>query len=201
MNKPTPKTSLAEKELDKVDEQFKAFDENIQSMTLDRMNQAPKEDVEPQNKLSQQDIEKSTDIYLKPARAISSREKFNEKYRDDYNYSKEYVKFTPENKDIHNETIEMWTKPFAGMPAEFWKIPCGKPVWGPRYLAEQLSKCKYHRLIMQQNVSTGSDGMGQYFGAMAVDTVVQRLDAIPVSTRKSIFMGADDFKYDGRKTA
>jgi hypothetical protein len=28
---------------------------------------------------------------------------------------------------------------------------------------------------------------------MAVDTTVQRLDAMPVSTRRSIFMGAEEF--------
>ena len=46
---------------------------------------------------------------------------------------------------------------------------------------------------MQQNVSTGSDGMGQYYGAMAVDNIIQRLDALPVSSRKSVFMGAQSF--------
>ena len=40
---------------------------------------------------------------------------------------------------------------------------------------------------------SGSDGMGQYFGSMAVDTTVSRLDAIPVSTRRSVFMGATSF--------
>ncbi len=43
---------------------------------------------------------------------------------------------------------------------------------------------------MQQNNQMGSDGMGQYYGSMAVDTTIQRLDALPASTRKSIFMGA-----------
>jgi hypothetical protein len=55
-------------------------DNDVKKMTLDRMNQAPKEDIEPQTKLSQSDIEKSKDVYLKPLRTIGSREKFNEKY-------------------------------------------------------------------------------------------------------------------------
>lgn len=201
MNKPKNMNSSSERELDKVEEQFKAFDESVQSMTLDRMNQAPKEETEPTHRLSQKEIEKSNDLYLKPFRTIGSREKFNERFREDYNYAKEYVRFIPENKEIIGETIEMWTKPFPGLPAEFWKIPTGKPIWGPRYLAEQVTKARYHRLTMQQHVSSGNDGMGQYYGAMAVDTIVQRLDAIPVSTRKSIFMGSDDFKFDGRKSA
>jgi len=35
--------------------------------------------------------------------------------------------------------------------------------------------------------------MGQYYGSMAVETTVNRLDAIPVSDRKSVFMGASGF--------
>ena len=189
-NKPTSKNSATEKELEKVEKQFQEFDENVKNLTLDRMNAAPKEEVEPQTKLSAIDIEKSKDIYLKPKRSIASKEKFNEKFREEYAYSKEYVKFIAENKEIIGDTIEVWSKPFPGVPAEEWVIPTNKPLWGPRYLAEQLTKCRYHRLKMDQTVTNGSDHTGQYYGSMAVDTIVQRLDAIPVSTRKSIFMGA-----------
>lgn len=185
--------SANQKEIDKLEKQFDDFDQNVKEMTLDRMNMTPKEEKEPQTKLSQNEIEKTKDVYLKPFRAIGSKEKFNEKFREEYSYRTEYVKFIAENKEILGETIELWTKPFAGMPAEFWKVPCGKPIWGPRHLAERIAGCKYHRLVMQQNVSMGADGMGQYYGAMAVDTTVQRLDAIPVSERKSIFMGNKGF--------
>lgn len=180
--------SSAEKELENAQKQFDAFDNNIKEMTLDRMNMAPKQETEPQTKLSQSEIDKSKDIYIKPFRSVSSKEKFNENYREKYNFSKEYVHITAENREIIGETLEFWTKPYAGMPAEFWKVPANKPVWVPRYVAERIKGCTYHRLVMQQT-TVGQDGMGQYFGAMAVDTVVQRLDAIPVSTRKSIFMG------------
>lgn len=182
-----------DKDLQKADEQFKAFDDNIKSMTMDRMNAAPKEETEPQTKLSQQELARSKDIYIKPKRSIGSREKFNEDYREKYNFDKEYVHFTAENKEIIGETLEFWTKPYAGMPAEEWAIPCNKPVWAPRYVAEQIKRKFYHRLVMAQNTTTGSDGMGQYYGAMAVDTTIQRLDAIPVSSRKSIFMGSHSF--------
>lgn len=189
--KPKPTNSLAQKELDKAEQQFDQFDQNIKKMTLDRMNTAPKEETESQTKLSQKEIDKSKDIYLKPARAIMSPEKFNEKFREEYNFATEYVQFTAENKEIIGETIELWTKPFAGMPAQFWQIPTNKPVWGPRHVAERIKNCKYHRFVMQQHVSTGADSMGQYYGGMAVDTTVQRMDALPVSSRKSIFMGAN----------
>ena len=59
VEKPRPTSSLAEKELQKADDQFKAFDENVKSLTLDRMNQAPKLDQEPQHRLSQSEISNS----------------------------------------------------------------------------------------------------------------------------------------------
>lgn len=186
-------TSSGEKELEKCENQFKEFDDQVKSMTLDRMNMAPKQDVEQQTKMSQSDIDKNNSLYLKPIKSIGSREKFNENYRQEYEHAKEYVNFTAENKEIIGEQIEIWTKPFAGMPAEYWKVPVNKPVWGPRYLAEQIKRAYYHRLTMNQHTTTGADGMGQYYGAMAVDSIIQRLDAIPVSNRKSIFMGANAF--------
>ncbi len=186
-------SSLVEKELSKAADQFDQFDNQIKEMTHDRMNAAPKPSHEPQTKLSQNELEKSKDIYLKPTTSISVREKFNEDYRSQYNFDKEFVHFIAENKEIIGEPLEIWTKPYAGMPAELWKVPTNKPVWGPRYLAEQIKRKFYHRLVMQQNNSIGSDGMGNYFGTMAVDTTVQRLDATPVSSRKSVFMGASGF--------
>jgi len=193
--KPKVSNSLAERELDKAEKQFQAYDENIKEMTLDRMNQAPKPEVEPQTKLASSDIAKMKEVYLKPSKTIScgAKDKFNEDYRKQYEFDKEYVQFIAENFEIIGEDIELWTRPYGGMPAEYWKVPTNKPVWGPRYLAEQIKKCNYHRLKMQQNVVTETNGYGQMYGALAVDTTVQRLDARPVSTRKSVFMGASSF--------
>jgi hypothetical protein len=188
--KPKAASSLAAKELEKAEKQFQEFDQNIKDLTLDRMNQAPREDIEPQTKISQRDLEKKTDIYLKPEKSIGSPQKFNEKFREQYEFDKQYVQFIAEHKEIIGDDIEVWTRPYGGVNAEFWRVPTNKPVWGPRYLAERIKACTYHRLIMKQNVLTETNGMGQMYGAMAADTIVQRLDAMPVSSRKSIFMGA-----------
>ena len=64
--KPKLPNSYAQKELDKAEKEFDKFQENVESMTLDRMNTAPKEESEPQTQLSQKEIAKSKDIYLKP---------------------------------------------------------------------------------------------------------------------------------------
>lgn len=185
--------SLAAKEMEKIEKQFDTFSEEVENLTLDRMNKAPKLEMEPQTKLSQKEIANSKDIYLKPNKTVSCKDKFNENFRESYNFDKEYVQFQAENKEIIGEMIEIWTRPYAGMPAEFWKVPVNKPVWGPRYLAEQIKRCYYHRLTMQPNQGIGADGVGQYYGSMAVDSIVPRLDAIPVSTRRSIFMGSNTF--------
>ena len=184
--KPTPRSSLGEKELDKAEKQLDAFDASVRSLTLDRMNMAPSADKEMQTTMSQNQLARATDIYLKPHTSIGSREKFNEDYRKEYEYAKEYVQFIAENKMIIGEIIEMWTKPFAGMPAQFWKVPVNKALWAPRYVAEQIKRAKYHVLTMRDSVTTGSDHMGQYYGTMAVDSTVQRLDAHPVGNTKSI---------------
>lgn len=189
--------SQGEMELEKAKEQIDNFEAQIKDMTMDRMNQAPKLEMEPQTKLSQTQIANSKDIYLKPKTQIGAgrNEKFNERFREDYNFQKEYVHFIAEHKELIGDNIEMWTKPFPGMNCEFWVVPTNKPVWAPRYVAEQIQRKSYHRLTMSetstQNNYSGSDSIGtQYYGTMAVDTTIPRLDARPVSTRKSVFIGA-----------
>lgn len=190
--KPKATTSLAEKELDSAERQFEKFDKEIKDLTLDRMNMAPKEEVETQTKIANSDIDKMKEIYLKPIKTIACRDKFNENYRKQYEFEKEYVHFYAENKEIIGETIDLWTRPYAGMPAEEWKVPCNTPLWAPRYVAEQIKRKFYHVLVMEQKI-TGSDREGQYYGSMVVDKTKQRLDAIPVSKNRSVFMGANAF--------
>jgi len=188
--KPKLSNSASQNELDKAEKHLDAFEDQVKEMTFDRMNMAPKEEKEPQTKLSTTQIDKSKDIYLKPEKTVSDRQKFNEEFKEQWNFAKEYVQFIAYHKELIGEAIEIWTHPFGGVGAEFWKVPTGKPVWGPRHLAEQIKRKCYHRLVMQENKVTASDGMGHYYGSMAADTTIQRLDAEPVSQRKSVFMGA-----------
>lgn len=186
--KERPKVSTTgDRELDRLDKQFQDFDENVKSMTLDRMNMAPKEEKEQQTKLSTREAQRADARILKPARSISDGQKFNEKFKTEREYLEQPVRFIAENNEVIGETIEFWTHPFGGMPAEFWQVPANKPVIAPRYVPEQIKRCTYHRLVMQDQV-TASDGYGQYYGSMAVDTIKQRLDAHPVSERKTTFM-------------
>lgn len=186
-------SSEGQKELDKAEIKFQEFEEEVKSMTFDQLNLAPRTETEGQTKLSTKEIQNAKDIYLKPWKTVSSNEKFNEKYRSQYEFMKTYVPFIAENNEVVGEAIDLWTKPFAGMPAEEWKVPVNKPIWGPRYLAEQIKRKYYHRLTMDETKAISQDGSSTMYGQMTVDTTVQRLDARPVSQRKSIFMGTTEF--------
>lgn len=186
--KPVSNSGTVQKEIDNVDKQLNQQEADIKSLDIDRSNTQAKE--YPEHKISQKDIEKAPELYLKPKRAVGSREKFNEDYREAYNHAKQYVQYTVQHEEAKGDIIEMWTKPFAGMPAEFWIIPSGRPVWIPRYVADKLENgCCYHRLKTEDKPTTG-DGKIQYYGSMVVDDLIYRISARPVSTRKLISMGS-----------
>lgn len=189
------------KELDRLDKEFKQYNEQVAALNLEDFADAPVLEQEPQTKLSQREMSKAKEIRLKPIRTFSPvvnaktgvmDEKFNEKFRKDWEFAKEYVCFIAENKEVIGEAIDIWTKPFPGVDAEEWKVPCNKPVWGPRYLAEQIRKCQYHVFKTEKNMITNDD-KGAYYGEMVAKNTVHRLDANPAVERKSIFMGASSF--------
>ena len=191
-----PKTyySESEKQIDKAKKKFDEFDKEVQQLSSNEISQpAQVKDVEPQTKMSSNEIASSKDTYLKPHKvlSVSQKEKFNENFRDDYNFQKEYVQFIAEHTELIGEMIEVWTKPFPGVSAEFWQVPTNKPVWGPRYLAEQIKKKSYRRLSMKESFTEDNHvGSGMY-GKIVHETTVQRLNAIPVSNRRSVFMGKE----------
>jgi hypothetical protein len=182
--------SKGQQELEKTQEQLDQFTAQVKDLTANRNAMPQASETEPQVKMSNREMQAMNQIYLKPSRAHGSREKFNEKYRDQYEFMKVYVPFIAEHNELRGDVIEMWTKPFAGMPAEFWEVPTNKPVWGPRYLAEEIKKKSYHRLIMT-NTATATNQVGVMYGQMAADTTIQRLDARPVNQSKSIFLTPD----------
>ena len=191
MEKPKLNAS-AQKELDRAEKQFDQFEQEVKTLTQDVSVRGPIKEAEPQTKLSQKEIEKMNGLQLKPDKWVSDNQKFNERFREDWNFQKEMVNFIAENIECKGDTIEIWTHPFGGVGAEFWKVPVNKPVWGPRYLAEQIKKNGYNRMVMT-NTTTNVDGHGTYYGGLAVDSFVKRIDANPVAQRKSVFMGSGGF--------
>jgi hypothetical protein len=160
--------------------QFQKFDEQVKSLTVDEMAKAPLREEEQQTRMSTREANKVNEVYMKCMRSASSKEKFNEEYRKEWEEKKKYIKCIVENLEIIGERLEFWTKPFAGIPAEFWQIPVNTPVLIPKYVAEQISRKSYSRLVMDEQKTTTADGMGTYYGALAVKERRRRLDCRPV---------------------
>ena len=155
---------------------------------LEEMNKAPLREEEEQTKLSAKECKKMPENWLKPEKSIGESPsvktgeypKFNEKFRKDWEFLKEYVQFIAENKEIIGEKIPIWTHRFGGTPAEFWMVPTNKPVWGPRYLAEQIRKAKYHVVTMNEKQVVDHTEFGTFTGRIEVQETRRRLDARPV---------------------
>lgn len=182
------------KELERIGRQLDEFEQRTKELTLDSMNKAPVLQQEEQTKMSQREKVNADKTVLQPSRFIASSEKFNERYRSDYDFAKQRVDFIAENRECPGNVIELWTKPFPGLHAEFWIVPVNKPVNAPRYVAEQIAGCQYHVLKMDatpnHNNVVGQDALGQYTGQMVVKNTVNRLDAQPIKDKRSVFMGA-----------
>jgi hypothetical protein len=179
MSKRPDVNSEGQRELDKVDAQLQSHVQKMESIDVNKINNTQVQDFNPQTKMSNREVAKADAIYLIPDRAMPCRAKFNEDYRKEYEYYKQPVRFVAENKEIIGETIEIWTKKYAGVPYEFWKVPTNRVVVAPRYLAERLADCKYRRIVMKEDKITGTDGMGSYFGRLEAEQVVSRFDARP----------------------
>ena len=182
------------KEISKINQQFNAQAESIEALTLDEMNKAPMREAEPQTKLSQRQLDSAKQIFLKPHIAFMDKNKFNEDYRKEYNFMKETVNFIAENNEVKGEIIKMWTHRFAGTPYEYWEVPVNVPVFGPRYLAEQITSAKYHTFKSEDKTIHTESGM-TYVGQMTTENIVKRLDAQPVIPRKSVFLSS----FEGAK--
>lgn len=179
VKKPEVSSGFAQRELDRAEAQFEKFDTEVKNLTLDRMNESS-EVEKPSVEISKKDAYKDG-VYIKPVRSISSKEPFNERFREAHTRAWEYVKCQAVNGEILGEKIELWNKKFPGDPATFWQIPVGVNIYIPRMIAKQISECKYHRLRMEQNTITENSGGMQYYGSLAVDSTVQRMDCVPVN--------------------
>lgn len=187
-------SARAQEQLDRAEKKFEEYKDQINSLSDIDRSAVKQEEAEPQTKLSSREQSKllHNAIALKPSKTIGTPQKFNEKFREEYEFLKERVYFIAEHKELVGDMIEKWTRPFGGLPAEFWIIPSNKIVYGPRYLAEELKKCYYIRYKTEDRPVSESGGM-TFTGAMIAETRVQRLDAIPVNDRRSVFMGASNF--------
>lgn len=198
---PRPKVnSAAQKEIDKAEKNFETFSEEIKKHGSRDINDVPLEESAPQTELSRKEIRNAQEIYLKPKRKIfpaadpktGKPQEFNEKFRKDYEDKREYVRFIAENKEIVGETITLWTKPFPGIPAEEWEIPVNKPVNAPKYVYDNVKRCRYTRLMMDESPTNVEGGM-TYYGRLIAKQKVERLSASKADEEITISMGTCNF--------
>lgn len=186
----TPKVnSEGQKELKKAQEKFDNFNEQMTNFDPFKAS-APVEERDPQSKLSTREAKQMDAAYIKPIRSVSrvnfqnsktdSRTFWDEKHRHLHTEDWEYVRCIVENYEIPGESIEVWTAKWGCDPAHFWRVPVNKPVMIPRLLAKQLSKCQYHRLIMNDTAVVENSHIGAITGAVVADVVKNRIDARPV---------------------
>jgi hypothetical protein len=180
MNRPRV-NSDGQKELNKAEEKIGEFKETVREFNpftgLESVNPA-----DPQTKLSTRELNAMDAPYIKPVRSVNrvnsekSKTYWNEKFQEQHDNDWKYVKCTVENNELIGQAVECWTAKYGCDPAHFWIVPVNKPIMIPRLLAEQLAKCQYHRLKMED----GSDKVNYVNSNLVADHVVHRIDARPV---------------------
>lgn len=177
--------SEGQRELDKVEDQIGALQQEIQSFNpLDELAPLP-EETEPQVPMSKKEMKKDDAPYIRPKKTLAATNTpksptvWNKRWQKMHDRDWEYVKITAENHELIGGSIEMWTREYGCDPAHFWDIPVNRPIWVPRLVARKIARCTYHRLTMDNSIVTHGDQVGQVVGGLVVDHTKHRLNAIP----------------------
>lgn len=182
--------SEGQRELEKVETQLiRTVEETKKIDPLSAREKLKHIEHDEQTKLSTKQLQDNV-IVLKPTKYLMAvGQKFNEDFRDDYNYAKQYVQFVYEHQEEKGSTLEMWTKPFPGVPAELWLIPANKPISAPRYVKEQIERMNYITRKYVEKAEIGSDFMGTYHGVLEAETVQDRAITRDIPKTKRVFIG------------
>lgn len=172
--------SSSQKELDKADQEFKEFNERAKELTPDPFNREEIKSFEPQTLFSKKEVEKAYVPELKPTRTMGRTGNFNPDHKKVYDESWQRINCIVENHEIIGDTVKTWTARWGCDPAYYWEVPTNKMVSIPRFLAEQLGRCKYHRMVMEDSANS-ADGRGTYYGKMSISQTIHR-----ISCRKTV---------------
>jgi hypothetical protein len=185
MNPVKPKVnSEGQKVLDQAAEKLDAFQEQAREFNPFSGLKNVQVETEPQTKMSNREAKAADAIWIEPIRSVkrpqggkdNAKVHWDEKWRPQWEEDWKRVKCIVENNELIGEAVEVWTAKWGCDPAHFWKIPVNKPVLIPRLLAEQLSKCQYHRLKMEDS----AEKMNYVNSRLVADHVIRRIDARPV---------------------
>lgn len=182
MKKPKLASGFAQKEVDRVEAEFKAATDANASLTQDVMSKAPEKesDVEPfmpKRQILQAPVPRIVPTYSRSPNGKKKPEQDALRRR-----AWEYVQVICTNSEIASENLEFWHKPMiAGEECNFWQIPVNRPVFLPRHVAEHIKTRKYHRLVMQEEITVEHTGFGEMKGKLVASHTVQRLDCTPAA--------------------
>ena len=181
------------RELDRAAKEFDAFDAQVKKLGQDPHADLalPVQEEEGQTQLTDKQAKKADALYLKPIRSMEGkRSEPNPKFERAHKRGWEYVKCIVENKEIIGESIKVWTKAFTQDPAHQREDPVNTPVYIPRLLAEQLAKCAYTQMKIEENTTREISGGISQYGVMVAESRKQRIECRPV-----------DFHFDDEKRA
>ena len=177
MKKPNVTNGPVQKEIDRLDAEFKAKSEQMSNLTQEEINKAPLKEVEPQTKLSQAQIKELDAPKIVPSRTKKANGKKKPEQDSLRKRAWEYIKVICENNEIFQEPLKFWYKPMiGGEDCHYWEIPVGRPVYIPRHVAEHIRSRKYHRLVMQEEMTVEHTQFGEMRGKMVATETRQRLD-------------------------
>lgn len=118
----------------------------LSALTVDKIAETPKTEVEPQTKLTTKQIAANENIqYIEPRKRIKGIGTLPEKLKKQHDHDWEYVKGIAENYEVVGEPICFWLSLYPGDPDCLWEIPVNRPVYVPRMIAKHLeSVMEYH---------------------------------------------------------
>ena len=107
--------------------------QDLSELTVDKINQAPVIEPEPQTKLTNKQLADSMGLlYIEPIRKMPPFGTLPEKLKKEHARDWEYVKGIYENIESMGESAEFWYVKYPGDPDCLWRIPANIPVFVPR---------------------------------------------------------------------
>lgn len=141
------------KDIAKVAEATVALQENLNDLTVDKVDQTKGKEPEIQSISLENKFKADGFNYIKPRRLSAPLGKLPKKLIKEHKRAWEYVTGIYENIDIPGEAIKFAYCEYSGDADYLWIIPCNVPVAVPRMIAHHLEEVqKYHKFVYRENV-------------------------------------------------
>jgi hypothetical protein len=182
MKKPKLAHGFAQKEVDRLDAEFTAKEQEAQKLLETNKDLLPVQETAPEKFMPNPDslkknIPRISPTWSKPANGKKKPEQDSLRRK-----AWEYVEVICAHNEISGETLEFWLKPMiAGEDCNFWQVPVNRVVMIPRHVAEHIKTRKYARLMMQEEMTVERQGPYEFKGKMTYSHTVQRLDCTSAS--------------------